>query len=99
MALFSFGMLLILGCLGALLTPPAAPAQKNKGKGGQPIYGTLKLNAVFKTWWSLLESSGLTKIYQAQEPLVTMFAPTEDAFTKVNRDDLDELLKNKPKLI
>jgi uncharacterized surface protein with fasciclin (FAS1) repeats len=101
MARLGFGIVLAIGCLCFLTTPPDLPAQKKmKGKGVQNIQIALKLNpTVFKTWTRILESSDVLKVYQGPEPVVTMFAPTEDAFAKVRAEDLKDFLNNKPKLI
>jgi uncharacterized surface protein with fasciclin (FAS1) repeats len=91
-----FCCLLLACCLCFLSSPGSAPAQK----GARDIFTTLKLNGVvFKSWTKAIEFSGLTKIYQGKEPMVTMFAPNEDAFGKLKKDDLDELWKDKVKLI
>ncbi|MBL8798130.1 MAG: fasciclin domain-containing protein [Planctomycetia bacterium] len=91
-----FTVLLLACCLCFLTSPGSAPAQK----GAKDIFTTLKLNGVvFKSWTKAIEQAGLTKIYQGKEPMVTMFAPNEDAFGKLKKDDLDELWKDKVKLI
>lgn len=91
-----FFSLLLACCLCFLSSPGSAPAQKD----ARDIYTTLKLNAVvFKSWTKAIDMAGLTKIYQGKEPKVTMFAPNEDAFAKIKKDDLDELWKDKVKLI
>jgi uncharacterized surface protein with fasciclin (FAS1) repeats len=91
-----FFCLLLACCLCFLSSPGSAPAQK----GARDIFTTLKLNGVvFKSWTKAIEFSGLTKIYQGKEPMVTMFAPNEDAFAKLKKDELDELWKDKVKLI
>jgi uncharacterized surface protein with fasciclin (FAS1) repeats len=96
------GIALIVSCLGLALAPPAS-AQKG-AKGAKDIHTTLKTIAVFKTWAKVIETAGLDKLYGGTKPTVqtaTMFAPNEDAFTKLKKEELAELLepKNKAKLI
>ncbi|MEN9844806.1 MAG: hypothetical protein RLZZ612_2635 [Pseudomonadota bacterium] len=51
----------------------------------------------FKTLASALQAAGLVETLKGKGPF-TVFAPTDDAFAKVPKEQLDALLKDKAKL-
>ena len=51
----------------------------------------------FTTLVKLIETTELVDILKSEGPY-TVFAPTDDAFTKLPKETLDELLQNIPKL-
>ncbi len=51
----------------------------------------------FKTLLAAVEAAGLNEILNGEGPL-TVLAPTDDAFAKLPKADLDELLRDIPKL-
>ena len=51
----------------------------------------------FKTLAAALQAAGLVETLKGKGPF-TVFAPTDDAFAKVSKADLDALLKDKAKL-
>ena len=83
---------LLLFCF--MLSPAPTPAQKP----AKDLFATVKQYAICKQWTKAIEASGLTKVYQGKDA-VTMFAPTDDAFAKLKKEDLDALFKEKSKLI
>ena len=74
-------------------TPAAAPAKED-------LIGVLKTAGNFKTFLKAIEAADLTGTLQKPGPL-TVFAPTDTAFSKMPAGTLDELLKpeNKAKLV
>jgi len=78
--------------LGGLLVS-AAPA------GAQPkdVVDTALAAGTFKTLATALQAAGLVEILKGPGPF-TVFAPTDDAFAKIPKADLDALLKDKAKL-
>ena len=51
----------------------------------------------FKTWAAALQAAGLVDTLKGKGPF-TVFAPTDEAFAKIPKDQLDALLKDKAKL-
>jgi uncharacterized surface protein with fasciclin (FAS1) repeats len=51
----------------------------------------------FKTLTAALQAAGLVDTLKGKGPF-TVFAPTDEAFAKIPKADLDALLANKPKL-
>jgi uncharacterized surface protein with fasciclin (FAS1) repeats len=51
----------------------------------------------FKTLAAALQAAGLVDTLKGKGPF-TVFAPTDEAFAKIPKADLDALLKDKPKL-
>lgn len=84
--------LLLVLCF--ILSPASAPAQKP----AKDLFTTVKQYAICKQWTKAIQDSGLMKVYQGKDP-ITMFAPTDDAFAKLKKEDLDALFKEKSKLI
>jgi len=77
----------------AVLAAPAAfaqPAQKD-------IVDTAVAAGSFKTLATALQAAGLIDTLKGKGPF-TVFAPTDEAFAKIPKADLDALLKDKAKL-
>jgi uncharacterized surface protein with fasciclin (FAS1) repeats len=82
-----------LGCaLGALLASVALVAAQPKD-----VVDTALAAGTFKTLATALQAAGLVETLKGPGPF-TVFAPTDDAFAKVPKADLDALLKDKGKL-
>lgn len=77
----------------ALALPPAA------GALAKDILGTALDAGTFTILLAAVKSTGLTETLSAPGP-ITVFAPTDDAFSKLPREELQNLLKpeNKEKL-
>jgi uncharacterized surface protein with fasciclin (FAS1) repeats len=69
---------------------PAAPAPKD-------IIDTAVAAGSFKTLATALTEAGLIETLKGKGPF-TVFAPTDEAFAKIAKKDLDALLKDKKKL-
>ena len=61
------------------------------------IVDTAVANGNFKTLATALTAAGLIETLKGPGPF-TVFAPTDEAFAKIPKADLDALLKNKAKL-
>ena len=78
----------LLACPIAAQTPPASQAN---------IVETAVAGGSFKTLAAALGAANLVDTLQGKGPF-TVFAPTDAAFAKVPKADLDALLKDKAKL-
>jgi len=78
--------------LGALLVSAAPAAAQPKD-----VVDTALAAGTFKTLATALQAAGLVETLKGPGPF-TVFAPTDDAFAKVPKADLDALLKDKAKL-
>lgn len=76
----------------ALGAAPAARADEAKD-----VVETALAAGSFKTLASALQAAGLVETLKGKGPF-TVFAPTDEAFAKVKKADLDALLKDKAKL-
>src|ERR1700737_3766082 len=86
------GLLILVFCFFLAYAP--ASAQKK----GKDIFQTVKAYAICKQWTKALETTGLAKVYAGMGK-VTMFVPTDDAFAKMPKDEVDALFgKEKAKL-
>ena len=65
--------------------------------GAKDIVDTAVAAGSFKTLAAALQAAGLVDTLKGKGPF-TVFAPTDDAFAKVPKADLDALLKDKAKL-
>jgi uncharacterized surface protein with fasciclin (FAS1) repeats len=74
------------------LVAMSASAQANAD-----IVDTAVAAGSFKTLASALQAADLVKTLKGDGPF-TVFAPTDDAFAKIPKDQLDALLKDKAKL-
>ena len=80
--------LAVSGLLGA--TTPAAAQPKD-------IVDTAIAAGTFKSLATALQAAGLVETLRGPGPF-TVFAPTDEAFAKIPKADLDALLKDKAKL-
>lgn len=76
--------------LAALFAIPAAAQQKD-------IVETAAAAGSFKSLAAALQAAGLVQTLKGPGPF-TVFAPTDDAFAKIPKADLDALLKDKARL-
>ena len=76
--------------LAVASTPVQAQAAKD-------IVDTAVAAGSFKTLATALQAAGLVETLKGKGPF-TVFAPTDDAFAKIPKADLDALLKDKAKL-
>ncbi|MBW6408676.1 fasciclin domain-containing protein [Clostridium weizhouense] len=74
-------------------------AQKEEVDESKDIVDIASADSRFKTLVSALKAAGLVETLKGQGPF-TVFAPTDDAFAKIPKNTLDDLLKpeNKEKL-
>jgi uncharacterized surface protein with fasciclin (FAS1) repeats len=86
--------------LSVALPPGAAqqqqPAQPQPG-GAKDIVTTATDAGTFKTLVKAVETAGLVETLKGPGPF-TVFAPTDDAFTKLPRGAMDALMQDKQKL-
>ena len=83
--------LLAVAAVVAFAAPTAAQAQD------KDIVETAVAAGSFKTLAKLLGDAGLVETLKGPGPF-TVFAPTDEAFAKIPKDQLDALLKDKAKL-
>jgi uncharacterized surface protein with fasciclin (FAS1) repeats len=74
----------------------AAPAAVRAGQG-KDIVDTAVAAGSFKTLASALQAAGLVETLKGKGPF-TVFAPTDEAFAKIPKADLDALIADKAKL-
>jgi uncharacterized surface protein with fasciclin (FAS1) repeats len=87
--------LVTLAAAVALVIPVAAA---NAGDHNQKdIVDTAVAAGSFKTLATALQAAGLVETLKGAGPF-TVFAPTDEAFAKIPKADLDALLKDKAKL-
>ncbi|MFN3182242.1 MAG: fasciclin domain-containing protein [Nannocystaceae bacterium] len=70
---------------------PADAAPAADAAGAKDIVATAKAAGTFTTLQTALDKAGLTETLQGDGPF-TVFAPTDDAFAKVDKAALDALL-------
>ena len=85
-----------------LLALPAAHAADHAGghekaKAAQDIVGVASSAGSFGTLVAAVQAAGLVETLQGDGPF-TVFAPTDEAFAKIPKADLDALLADKEKL-
>jgi uncharacterized surface protein with fasciclin (FAS1) repeats len=80
----------LLAAVAAILPVTAHSQDKN-------IVQTAVAAGSFKTLATALQAAGLVETLQGPGPF-TVFAPTDEAFAKIPKADLDALLKDKAKL-
>ena len=78
--------------VSCLLGAPARLAAQQKD-----IVDTAAAAGTFKSLAAALQAAGLVQTLKGPGPF-TVFAPTDEAFAKIPKADLDALLKDKPKL-
>ncbi len=96
----------VAGTLGAQTpaTPSPAPVSTPVGSTAatakEDLFGVIKAAGNFKTFLKAVEAADLTATLQ-KPGLLTVFAPTDTAFSKMSAGTLDDLLKpeNKAKLV
>ena len=86
--------LLAAAALAALAVPAPLRADSHATKD---IVDTAVAAGSFKTLVSALQAAGLVETLKGKGPF-TVFAPTDEAFGKIPKADLDALLKDKAKL-
>ena len=69
----------------------------NAANHGKDIVDTAVAAGQFKTLATALRAAGLVETLKGKGPF-TVFAPTDEAFAKIPKADLDALLKDKAKL-
>ena len=85
-------MLFVVAALAVALVPAVARADNHKD-----IVDTAVAAGSFKTLAAALTAAGLVDTLKGAGPF-TVFAPTDEAFAKIPKADLDALLKDKAKL-
>jgi len=84
--------LVVAAALAVLVSPAAVRAGSHKD-----IVDTAVAAGSFKTLASALQAAGLVDTLKGAGPF-TVFAPTDEAFAKIPKADLDALLADKAKL-
>lgn len=89
-----YGLMVALVLITAMVVVPAANAQD------KDIVDTAVAAGSFKTLATALQAAGLVETLKGPGPF-TVFAPTDEAFAKLPKGTLDDLLKpeNKEKLV
>ena len=87
----------ILALAAAVAVAAAAPARADHHGAAKDIVDTAVAAGSFKTLATALQAAGLVDTLKGPGPF-TVFAPTDEAFAKVPKADLDALLKDKAKL-
>jgi uncharacterized surface protein with fasciclin (FAS1) repeats len=85
--------------LGISLQPTAAQQQQQQPQPGaaKDIVATATDAGTFKTLLKAVEAAGLAQTLKGSGPF-TVFAPTDEAFTKLPAGALDALMQDKQKL-
>ena len=89
-ALLVSATLLVGGCMGASNSMDTSP-------GGKNIVDTAVAAGNFKTLVTALQAAGLADTLKGDGPF-TVFAPTDEAFAKIPKDQLNALMANKTQL-
>jgi uncharacterized surface protein with fasciclin (FAS1) repeats len=86
----------VVGCLGAVAVVAllGAPA---RAQGQKDIVDVAVAAGSFKTLVAAVQAAGLVDVLKRPGPL-TVLAPTDEAFAKIPKADLDALMKDKAKL-
>jgi len=85
-------MLVVAAALAVIVAPAVAQAGSNKD-----IVDTAVAAGSFKTLAAALQAAGLVDTLKGAGPF-TVFAPTDEAFAKIPKADLDALIADKAKL-
>jgi uncharacterized surface protein with fasciclin (FAS1) repeats len=83
--------------LKALLLGVALSVSSTVAMAAKDIVDTAVSAGNFKTLATALQAAGLVETLKGKGPF-TVFAPTDEAFAKIPKADLDALLKDKAKL-
>jgi uncharacterized surface protein with fasciclin (FAS1) repeats len=86
-----------LAVVAALAVAAAAPAVADHHGAKKDIVDTAVAAGNFKTLASALAAAGLVDTLRGPGPF-TVFAPTDEAFAKIPKADLDALIADKAKL-
>ena len=86
--------LLTAAAVAALALPATLRAEEH---GSKDVVDTAVAAGNFKTLATALQAASLIDTLKGKGPF-TVFAPTDEAFAKIPRADLDALLKDKAKL-
>ena len=87
--------LLTVAAVAALALPATLRADEH---GSKDVVDTAIAAGDFKTLATALQAASLIDTLKGKGPF-TVFAPTDEAFAKIPKADLDALLKDKAKLI
>jgi uncharacterized surface protein with fasciclin (FAS1) repeats len=85
-------LLVVAAAVAVLAAPPALQADNHKD-----IVDTAVAAGSFKTLATALKAAGLIDTLKGPGPF-TVFAPTDEAFAKIPKADLDALIADKAKL-
>ena len=86
-------MLVVAAALAVLVAPSAVQA----GNHGKDIVDTAVAAGSFKTLVAAIQAAGLVDTLKGPGPF-TVFAPTDEAFAKIPKADLDALIADKARL-
>jgi uncharacterized surface protein with fasciclin (FAS1) repeats len=86
-------MLVVAAALAVLVAPVAVQA----GNHGKDIVDTAVAAGIFKTLAAAIQAAGLVDTLKGPGPF-TVFAPTDEAFAKIPKADLDALIADKARL-
>lgn len=86
-----------LALAAALAVAVAVPARADQHGATKDIVDTAIAAGSFETLATALQAAGLVDTLKGPGPF-TVFAPTDEAFAKIPKADLDALLKDKAKL-
>jgi uncharacterized surface protein with fasciclin (FAS1) repeats len=81
----------------ALATLGLPASGRAESQGAKDIVDTAVAAGSFKTLASALQAAGLVETLKGKGPF-TVFAPTDQAFARIPKADLDALLKDKARL-
>jgi uncharacterized surface protein with fasciclin (FAS1) repeats len=87
----------LLALAAAVAIVAAAPVARADNHGMKDIVDTAVAAGSFKTLATALQAAGLVETLKGAGPF-TVFAPTDEAFAKIPKADLEALLKNKEQL-
>jgi uncharacterized surface protein with fasciclin (FAS1) repeats len=92
-------MIALAALLVATFTLPCASAAKKQAEAKQDVVAVAAGAPNFKTLVTAIKAAGLVETLQGKGPF-TVFAPTDEAFAKLPKGTVEELLKpeNKAKL-
>lgn len=94
------GILVLVCCVvDALAKKPKKPrTKKEPPKAAQfDILTTVKNAPTCKTWARAIETANLAGLYQGKKTL-TLFVPSDEAFDKLKKEEVEALFQNKDKL-
>ena len=83
---------------GGELKQPTIGLDSVNGEDGKNLVQTAEANGSFKTLLKAAEAAGLVDALSDENKKLTVFAPTDSAFKKIPKRDLDALLADEEKL-